>query len=188
MKSSPSWLDLYQLRRLEVNQLSGGAGNRLEFYPPGVVRYAYRDICRRVKERVDLSGKPLKDIQGDVGISKDQWSRKMKVNPQGTGGTRTSWTYEELTKLAAHFSADPGWPFIEWSEATAVRRALEALERLSSGGTINRGGPAQVPVVHEPGPLEAKTHPPGRATPTTPRAAAPSTARPGSRRTGAGRH
>lgn len=131
-KTPCAWLEHYQPRALDCNQVFRRPTEPLELYQLTVVHYSYADVVRRVLEQVKRSRKPLKEIHDGVQITKDQWSRKKKLNADGTGGTRTSFTYEELTRIANYFGADPGWPFIDWDLASANRRSAEALASLTA--------------------------------------------------------
>lgn len=122
-------LEHYQPLRLECNQQIAPRRNPAEFYALAVIRYSYADIIGRIGDKVRDSEKPLKEIYEAVGISKDQWSRKMALNEAGTGGKKTSFSYDELSRIANYFGADPGWPFIDWHLASANRRAAEALSK-----------------------------------------------------------
>ena len=128
--SVATWLEHYQLHPHQGNQPVHHHPNPLESYHLAVPHYAYAEIVGRILERVRASGKPLKEIHGAVGISKDQWSRKQNVQVGGMRGKGSTFTYEELSRIATYFGADPGWPFIDWDLASANRRAADALKSL----------------------------------------------------------
>lgn len=107
------------------------------------LRYDYPAIVARIKAVVEADDRPLKKILEELDISADQWSRKMQVNAQGTGGKKTSFTYDELTRVANHFNAPEGWPFMDWGRAEAVDRAIRAMEALAAAAPPGAasGGP-----------------------------------------------
>jgi hypothetical protein len=118
---------------MEINQVFPMAEFGLEFYRVSVDRYRYGDILRRIRramEAVGDDGMPPKVMQDKIGMTKDQWSRKMTVNPEGTGGKRTSFNLEEYSRIADALGAPNGWPFIEWEVAKANADAFEALRSL----------------------------------------------------------
>lgn len=101
---------------------------RLEVYRRAVAKYSYPRIVQRISDAVKASRRPLKQILEGVDIKKDQWSRKMKPTSD-EGGTKTSFNYSEITRIAEYFGYSDGWPFIDLEIADANRRALEALSR-----------------------------------------------------------
>lgn len=96
-------------------------------------RYAYADVVRRIRRQVESTGQPLKAILVAVNISPDQWSRKSRLNRAGNGGKGTSFTLDELSRIADYFDAGPGWPFVDWDYARVIEAAINALNRLEAG-------------------------------------------------------
>ncbi len=68
-------------------------------------------------------------------MSKDQWSRKMRPNEKGTRGRRSSFTLEELGRIADLLGQPPGWPFITREQLREYIRDLDpfVLKRIREG-------------------------------------------------------
>ncbi len=107
---------------------------------------AYEPVLTNLKAKVvDKYGRPdehpsrHKQLYQEMGLGKDEWSRKFRGE--------TKFTYTEIEFLRRHFGAPRGWPFIDWDLADANRRAHDLLERTAAstpsaappGNTINPG-------------------------------------------------
>lgn len=68
-------------------------------------RYDEREIAARVEALRRARGVEIKRICADLGMEKWDWSRKVRLD-------RSSFTIEELGKIAELLKAPMGWPFI----------------------------------------------------------------------------
>jgi hypothetical protein len=84
--------------------------------------YSYRLLVERIRDEIGYRQLRDSQVYKALGISKDQWSRKMRVNEKGTGGQGASFTLGEIARLADLLHCAPGWPFID-------RAALEEYVR-----------------------------------------------------------
>lgn len=117
-------------------------------YPRGVPPvYTYTDILRRIEQALGARGRGGRGgkFHIDMGMTKDQWWRKTHLNEKGTGGKGSSFTWEELTRLAALLDAPPGWPFIDWEHARSIQEAADALraQRGERKGPPSHASPRQ---------------------------------------------
>jgi hypothetical protein len=91
--------------------------------------YSYRTVVDRIRAELDYRHRRDADLYRRLGISKDQWSRKMRVNAKGVGGHGSSFTLDEIAKIAdALHPGVPGWPFVDDQELKQYVRDLDPLE------------------------------------------------------------
>ncbi|HET8539995.1 MAG TPA: hypothetical protein VFL83_09010 [Anaeromyxobacter sp.] len=89
--------------------------------------YSYRVIVERIRDEIDYRQLQDSAVYKALRISKDQWSRKMRVNDKATGGRGASFTLAEIARLADLFHSPPGWPFIDKAALEQYVRNLDPL-------------------------------------------------------------
>jgi hypothetical protein len=121
------FLEQYQIGFWSSTKKRNGLVDLLAFYQLRVVTYDYASIARRIEEAIAAlpeAERARKVFLPKIAITDDQWSRKINLEAARPG----RFTYEEITRIANFLQAPLGWPFMEWSQADALKRALEALE------------------------------------------------------------
>lgn len=79
-------------------------------------RFDYEAITARIAEACERAGKPAKQVYEAAGLTGDRWYRKMT----GRGST---FTLDELGRVADALEAPPAWPFVDWDRAEVLRRS-----------------------------------------------------------------
>lgn len=93
--------------------------------------YSYVQVVARIREAIEYSTDPVKRLLSEVDIAADRWSRKMRPNKHDphNGGTGNTFSFEELSRIAAYFNAPRGWPFIDWDLAISLERANDTVAK-----------------------------------------------------------
>jgi hypothetical protein len=101
---------------------------------------AYEPVLAALKAKIlERYGSPSerpsrhKQLYIAMALGKDEWSRKFRGH--------TKFSYDEIEWLRRHFEAPPGWPFISWEHAEALRNANEILRRAVQGTAPPREQP-----------------------------------------------
>jgi hypothetical protein len=81
------------------------AGRKKKRAPDTVGRYDLREITARVDKLRRQRSVPAKVIYADLGMDRWDWSRKVRQ-------AGSSFTIEELGRIADLLDAPAGWPFI----------------------------------------------------------------------------
>jgi hypothetical protein len=68
-------------------------------------RYDMREIAARVDRRRKQRGVTAKELYVDLGLERWDWSKKIR-------NAGSSFTVEELGRIADLLDAPPGWPFL----------------------------------------------------------------------------
>jgi hypothetical protein len=103
----------------------GSGGPRRPYTPPvpsktkvsGSGRYDEKEIAARVDKLRKARGVEVKVICAAIGLEKWDWSRKVRLD-------RSSFSIEELSRIADYLSAPPGWPFLPAELGEVLERVL----------------------------------------------------------------
>jgi hypothetical protein len=86
--------------------------------------YSHDAVTARIAQAMEAKRVRARELYEMLGIAKPQWYLKM-------GGEKNHFNFDEISRIASHLGAPPGWPFIDWELADANVRAATALGRMS---------------------------------------------------------